>query len=37
MSDDETPRREIDALIAGAMVLSVAAGGTYEGPLLEIL
>jgi phage terminase large subunit-like protein len=37
-SDEEAPRREIDALIAAAMVYSVAAGGrVYDGPLMEIL
>lgn len=37
-SDEETPRREIDGLIAAAMVLSVAMGVRhYDGPLLEVL
>ena len=36
-SADEAPRREIDALIAGCMVLSTAMGGSYAGPLMEIL
>jgi phage terminase large subunit-like protein len=37
-SQDEAPRREIDALIAGAMVLSTAIGaGSYDGPLLELI
>lgn len=34
---EDAPRREIDALIAAAMVLSVAAAGSYDGPLLEIV
>jgi phage terminase large subunit-like protein len=38
MSTDESPRREIDALIAGAMVLSSAIGaGSYDGPLMELI
>lgn len=37
-STDEAPRREIDALIAAAMVLSTAIGaGSYDGPLLELI
>lgn len=37
-SSTETPRREIDALIAAAMVLSTAVGaGSHEGPLLELI
>lgn len=37
-SADETPRREIDALIAASMVLSAAIGNaSYDGPLLEML
>lgn len=35
-STDEAPRREIDALIAAAIVLRTAiASGSYAGPLLE--
>lgn len=37
-SNDEAPRREIDALIAGAMVLSTAIGaGGNSGPLMELI
>lgn len=37
-SQDEAPRREIDGIIGGAMVLSTAIGSaSYDGPLLEIL
>lgn len=37
-STTEAPRREIDALIAAAMVLSVAVGvRSFDGPLLEVL
>jgi phage terminase large subunit-like protein len=37
-SNDESPRREIDALIAASMVLSTAIGGrSYDGPLMELL
>lgn len=36
-SNDEAPRREIDALIAGSMVLSTAMAASYTGPLMEIL
>ena len=37
-SNEETPLREIDALIAAAMVLSTAIGGAaHEGPILELI
>ncbi|HEY7831785.1 MAG TPA: terminase large subunit [Solirubrobacteraceae bacterium] len=37
-SQDEAPRREIDALIAGSMVLSTAIGArAYDGPLMELI
>jgi phage terminase large subunit-like protein len=37
-SNEEAPLREIDALIAGSMVLSTAMGATsYAGPLMELL
>jgi phage terminase large subunit-like protein len=36
-SQDEAPRREIDALIGGAMILSTEMAGTYDGPLLEMI
>lgn len=36
-SNDEAPRREIDALVAGSMVLSTAIGAaSYDGPLMEV-
>lgn len=37
-SQDEAPRREIDAIIAGSMVLSTAIGNAgHTGPLLELI